>query len=297
MGDTWGISGPTFLLAYTVLAVVVLITAIRARRTIVRSGGDEPVTGVGRRPHDVAYLNGGADLAVVSALTALRLRGAIWSERGNAQAVPRTDPGADELERAVHAAVETPTHRKWIATHRWVAAALGTIERRLIDAKLLLSDAQRRRIRATGWWMAAVAGLGLVRLLAGIANAKPVGLLVVALLPVSVVAVVLLVSAPRRTRRGERTLVALRTDNHALAPKERPDWALYGPAGAALGIGLFGMSAVWASDPSIAGELAVQRISASGGDGGSSWSGGGDSGGGGGCGGGGCGGGGGGCGG
>ena len=122
----------------------------------------------------------------------------------------------------MHAAVETPTHRKWIATHRWVAAALGTIERRLIDAKLLLSDAQRRRIRATGWWMAAVAGLGLVRLLAGIANAKPVGLLVVALLPVSIVAVVLLVSAPRRTRRGDRTLVALRTTTTPWRPRSGP---------------------------------------------------------------------------
>ena len=155
----------------------------------------------------------------MSALTALRLRGAIWSERGNAQAVPRTDPGPDELERAVHAAVATPTHRKWVANNTRVAAALAGIERRLIDAGLLLSDAQRRRIRGTGWWMVAVAGLGLVRLLAGIANAKPVGLLVVALLVVTIVAVVLLASAPRRTRRGDRTLAALRDENHALAPK------------------------------------------------------------------------------
>ena len=120
--------------------------------------------------------------------------------------------------------------------------------------------------------MVAVAGLGLVRLLAGIANAKPVAWLVVAFIVVTIAAVILLASAPRRTRRGDRTLAALRDDNHVLAPKERPDWALYGPAGAALGIGLFGMCAVWASDPAIAGELAVQRMSA--GDGGSSWSGG-----------------------
>ncbi len=291
MGDTWGISGPTFLVAYAVLAVVVLIAAIRARRAITRSGGDEPASGVSARPHDVAYLNGGADLALVSALTALRLRGAIWSERGIAQAVPRTDPGTDELERAVYSAIGAPTHRKWIANHRWVASPLGAIASRLVDAGLLLSDAQRRRVRAVGWWMVAVVGLGLVRVLAGIANAKPVGLLVFVMGIVTIVAVVLLLSAPRLTHRGRLTLAALRTDHHALSPKQRPDWALYGPAGAALGIGLFGMGAVWASDPAIAGELAVQRMS-SGGDG-SSWSGG-DSGGssgcGGGCGGGGCGG-------
>jgi hypothetical protein len=99
-----------------------------------------------------------------------------------------------------------------------------------------------------------------------------------------------MVSAPRRSRLGDRTLAALRSDNHALDPQERPDWGLYGPMGAALGIGLFGMTAVWASDPAIAGELAVQRM-ATGGSDSSGSSGGGDSGSSSGCGGGGCGGG------
>lgn len=289
MGDTWGISGPTFLFLYAVLAAAVLIASIKVRRTIAGSSRDEPVSAIARQPHDVAYLNGGAELAVVSALTALRLRGAIWSTRGNAQRVPHADPGSDGLERALYSAIDAPTHRKRIPTNRGVAAALAVIEKRLSDAGLLLSAAQRRRIRGVGWWMLAVAGLGLVRLLAGIANAKPVGLLVVALLIVTVIAVVLMSTAPRRTRLGDKTLAALRTDNHALHPNERPDWAVYGPLGAALGIGLFGMSAVWASDPALAGELAVQRIATSGGSDGSS--GGGDSGGSSGCGGGGCGGG------
>ena len=37
MGETWGISGPTFLLFYVVLAVVVLVVAIRARRAVTRA--------------------------------------------------------------------------------------------------------------------------------------------------------------------------------------------------------------------------------------------------------------------
>jgi len=76
MGDTWGISGAAFLLFYVALAVIVLIAAIRARRGVTRTGSVEPVTAIRTRPHDVAYLNGGAELALVSALTALRLRGA-----------------------------------------------------------------------------------------------------------------------------------------------------------------------------------------------------------------------------
>lgn len=279
MGDTWGISGPAFLFGYVVLAAIALLAAIRGRRAIIRAGGDEPLPGIGRHPHDVAYLNGGAELAVVSALTALRLRGAIWSERGNVQAVPRADRGADALERGLYAAAEMPTNRRLIASHRWVADVLTATEQRLVDAGLLLSPTQRHRIRACGWWMAGVGGLGVLRLLGGIANGKAVGFLAALLILTAVITMGLMGTVPLRTRRGDRTLVALRAEHHNLAPRQRPDWALYGAGGAALGIGLYGMTALWASDPAIAGELAVQRTSADAGGGGGGSCSGGDSGG------------------
>jgi hypothetical protein len=71
--------------------------------------------------------------------------------------------------------------------------------------------------------------------------------------------VVLLVAAPRRTKEGDRTLARLRSEQHDLSPKMRPDWTVYGPEGAALGVGIFGTSALWASDPAFADELALQR--------------------------------------
>lgn len=46
-----------------------------------------------------------------------------------------------------------------------------------------------------------------------------------------------------------------------LAPRMRPDWRAYGPAIAGLGVGIFGASALWASDPDLAAGLAVQRHS------------------------------------
>ena len=74
-----------------------------------------------------------------------------------------------------------------------------------------------------------------------------------------------------------------------LSPSQRPDWTAYGPAGAALGVGLFGVSALWASDPAFAAEVeATQARAAASGAGSSGCGGGGSSGcgGGGGCGGG-----------
>ncbi len=296
MGETWGISGPVFLTGYLVLAALGWLATAWARRALA-GGPDRPAPGDGR-PHDLAYLNGGADLAVTSALTSMHLTGTIAPARGQVQAVGRPHPRADALERAIHFATGTPAARKRLASARPVRTALDAMHKRLVAEDLLLSEPRRLRIRAIGWWMVAIAAVGLVRLLAGVADGKPVAFLVVALLGVTAVALVQLLHAPRRSRAGDRLLARLRTEHHELSPKQRPDWVAYGPAAAALGVGVFGASALWASDPALAEELALQRT-AGGGDGGASagWGGGdgggggGDGGGGGGgCGGGGCGG-------
>jgi uncharacterized protein (TIGR04222 family) len=298
--ETWGISGPTFLLAYLVLAVAVWIAGTQTRRMLADPRTTGPAADVTAHPHDVAYLNGGAELAVYSALSSMHLRGTITSSRGAVQSVGRLDPGTDGLERAIHFTARGRVRRSRLPFHRPVMTALSEIEKRLVGAGLLLSEEQRLRIRRVGVWMLAVAVLGLVRVLAGVAEAKPVGFLVAALIAVALVAVVQFARAPRRTRRGDRMLATLRTEHHLLSPEVKPDWSVHGPAGAALGVGIFGMGALWASDPAFADELAAERVAAagwSGGDGGagvSSYgdsSGGGGDGGGGGCGGGGCGGG------
>lgn len=292
-GDTWGISGPAFLLMYVLIALAVWIAGTQARRTIAGAPLGRPGVDAEARPYDIAYLNGGPDLAVNAALGAMHRTGAITSSRGRVSAAGRVEPGADPLERAIHLATGVPVARTRLQHNRTVRGALDTIHARLVSGGLLMSEDDRRRYRAVGWWTVGLAALGLARLLAGIAAAKPVGHLVVCLLVVSVVAVVQLARAPRRTRSGDRVLATLRAEHHTLAPVMRPDWAVYGAGGAALGVALFGTSALWASDPAFADELELQRAAsgsgasyAGGGD-----SGGGDSGGGGGCGGGGCGGG------
>ena len=89
-------------------------------------------------------------------------------------------------------------------------------------------------------------------------------------------------------------LAELRSSQHDLYPASKPDWTVYGPARRPWASGCSASSALWASDPAMAAELAAapgvggERIHGGGVDGGSS--GGGSSCGGGGCGGGGCGG-------
>jgi uncharacterized protein (TIGR04222 family) len=295
---TWGISGGDFLVGYGVLAVLAVAWCLVRRRALADGPAHPPVTDWSRRPHDLAYLNGGADLAVYSALSAMHLRGTIASRKGQVTAVGTLDARTDDLERAIHRGAARTVHRNRLPGQHAVCTAVAAIHKRLVADGLLLSDAQRARIRRSGLVMVAVAALGLVRLLAGVAGAKPVGGLIAELAVVTVVAVVLVAGAPRRTRLGTATLARLRTEEHLLSPSLRPDWTAHGPEAAALAVGLFGMSALWASDPAFAQELAVAKatgaasyggggdFSGGGGDGG----GGGSCGGGGGCGGGGCGG-------
>lgn len=281
--ETWGIAGSTFLPAYLLIAATVGVGGICARRALAEPGATEPIDDLTDRPHDVAYLAGGGELAVWSALCAMHLRGTLTAADGTVRAVGRLDATTDALEEAIHATAGSPVGRRRLVFHRSVRPALGGIEERLVAAGFLLSDDRRRRIRRVGFWMLGVAALGLVRVLADIAEVRPVALLVTALLLVAAVAVWQLTLSPRRTRRGNRALAALRDRHRALAPEREPDWQSHGPAGAALGIGLFGTGALAASAPGLAREIAPRVATASGaGTSGLAVSGGGDGGGGGG---------------
>lgn len=298
---TWGITGPAFLAGYGLLVLAALVGIIVVRW---RLSGGPPGTGrpeLGGQPHDIAYLNGGPELAVLSTLSSMRVAGTIVAQgRGLVHAAQAVGTTGSELERAIHLAAIVPIPQRELVTHRIVRTALDAARQRLEGAGLLLSEARRRRIKRAGLWMVPVAGLGLVRLLAGAANGAPVGYLILELIGVGILAAILLSTAPARSRRGTAELSRLRTAHNELDPRLRPDWTAYGPAVAGLGVGIFGAGALWASDPAFAADLEAQRVTAGMGGSGFGYHGGGDGGsaghsgggcGSGGCGGGGCGGG------
>jgi uncharacterized protein (TIGR04222 family) len=281
--ETWGISGTTNLAAYLLIAVTIGTAGFCRRRALADPGITRPVGDLTARPHDVAYLAGGSDLAVWSALCAMHLRGTLTASDGSVQAAGRIDPATDGLEKAIHATASSSVAHRRLVFHRSVQPELAVIEERLVAGGFLLSDDRRSQIRRVGFWMFAVAVLGLVRVLADVAEARSVGLLVLVLLIVTSVAVVQLARAPRRSRHGDRTLATLRAEHRALAPEREPDWREHGPADAALGIGLFGTSALVASAPGFAREIAPRGAAVGGFDiAGLAVSGGGDGGGGGG---------------
>lgn len=303
--DTWGISGPDFLRLYIGLAVAVYLSA-----TVVLVWSRYRPTGTDLRdvarlltPPEVAYLRGGPKGAVLCVVASLRARHLILASGKRRLATTRAVPPNElfPLERAVHEAVRHQMRFKGLADAAKVRAELDAIDARLTGIGLLLPSAHRRWVRVGRLAIIAVLGLGVVRLIAGIANHKPVGFLLLTVFGyAALMAVWLLVNSSLfpRTSTGRQVLRHLRERYVTLSPAHRPSWGAGGAPTAAMSAALFGAAAVYAGDPAFAHRLGVATSAASGSAsssggtacGGGGCGSGGGGGGGGGCGGGGCGG-------
>lgn len=297
--DTWGVPGPTFLRFYLLTALVVVVGSLVYRSRMLAG---QPTVGAGRLgPQQVAYLNGGDQLAIWTALGGLRGSGAVGVGPDRRLTADGSLPsGVTPLDQAVHHAARNHLHTRELARDQRVVRALTELREGLERQGLALPPEQRAAARRGAWWVLALMALGAARIAAGLANGRPVGFLLIACL-VLIVPLVLLARVPWRTRAADAALRELRRSNSHLSPASAPAYATYGAAGAAMGVALFGTVSLWTLDPGFAEQAEIQRqaLNTGGGSGfggsGSSCGGGGGSscgggGGGGGCGGGGCGG-------
>jgi uncharacterized protein (TIGR04222 family) len=289
--DTWGISGPNFLILFGGAIIVVVILFVVHRRFLFAGNAGTDVDRLG--PQQIAYLNGGGKLAVYTALGGLRTAGAIGSgpDKTLVQAGPLPG-GTTPLDTAVYNAAGRRVGTGEVLTDQWVVAAIDQLRTGLEASGLATTAGQRRTARLWAAAGAALVVLGVARLVAGIANHKPVDFLVVAI-AIAVIATVQILrkSSVTATRAATNGLARLRRSHHYLAPAQSPAYATYGAGGAAMSVALFGTGSLYAMDPEFAAGAGIQQASAAGSSGGgSSCSSGSSCGGGGGCGGGGCGG-------
>jgi uncharacterized protein (TIGR04222 family) len=306
-GDTWGISGPTFLWVFLFLGVAIVIGTLVNRQRVLR--GPVHVRANAVTGQEAAYLNGGPRLAVYASLGALHTAGAIAvSDDGVLAQTGALPAGSTPLDVAVYHAADRRIRPRALLADRWVGDAVGSLREVLERSGLAVPAEARRSARSGALVLFALLAFGVVRLVAGVSNKRPVALLAMLLVVLGLVTVMLLVKVPHRTAAADFVLTTLRLKHSELAPVKQPAWSTYGPAGAAMGVALFGTAALWTAAPAFAAAADIQRqfAAAHGGDGSSYYAGGGDSGagyytggshsscggggGGGGCGGGGCGG-------
>jgi uncharacterized protein (TIGR04222 family) len=295
--DTWGISGPRFLLIYVALLAVTVAGVVLARRRALAAPDGAAVPARLDR-YEAAYLNGGCDLAATTAVSSLLRAGQLAPSprrRSRRRLVAGTAPpaGAHPVEWATYQLVAArPDQPHWaLGAELCREPAMAAVRERLRQGGLTATDEQRARYRAAGLWFLPVAVLGVARVAAGTANGRPVGFLVVLLVVTVVLAVALCLRVPDATELGRRTLERLRAETGRPA-------AGASASELAMATALFGAGVLWAADTETAVALRIPREhgahlggswggDAGGGGGGSCGGGGGC---GGGCGGGGCGG-------
>ena len=295
--DTWGISGPTFLMLYLGAVVAAAILAAIHRHTLF--AGDTGTDVDRLSPQQVAYLNGRERQAIYTALGGLRAAGAIDS--GPDRTLAQTGPlpsGVTPLDTAVYSAAGRRIRVRDLGSDPWVTAAVDQLRERLENAGLARTAAQRRTARLWAIAGTTLVGIGIARLVAGIGNGKPVGFLVPSVVLAVFVTIAMLVTpSGTATRAATRGMAELRRRHQYLSPGQSPSYATYGAAAAAMGVALYGAASLYDMDPVFAAGADTVRAKAANGwagadGGGTSCGGGGGTscGGGGGCGGGGCGG-------
>ncbi|GAA1859501.1 TIGR04222 domain-containing membrane protein [Asanoa iriomotensis] len=298
-GDTWGISGPTFLGIYVALAIVAIVATALVRSMLSRGPEDGWPN---LTPEQVAFLNGGATLARYTSLGGLRRGGAIGANPDRTLVPTGPLPvGSTPLDTAVYNAAGKRLRTRDLSRDTWVSSALDDIRTGLERAGLLMSRERRRLSRLAALLLLPVVVLGGARISDGLANDRPVGFLILLVIVTVVWMLVSLTRAAYRTKAGTRAITGLRKQHGYLAPGEAPSYATYGAGATAMGVALFGASTLFLLDPAFAADAEINRqvsggSSSDGGAGysdsgsGGSCSGGSSCGGGGGCGGGGCGG-------
>lgn len=266
MLDPFALDGRHFLILYgLLLAATALLCRLAAER--LRADGRRQTVS---DPDSLALLGGGAQRLAEAAVTRLMVAGQLRHDGGD-----RFVPGNRRVAAATaldHALLTLPMPARWPALSRTAAAESRRLRHRLEGQGLLLDAEQRRQVRLVQTLpLAALLGLGALRLWQGLAHDKPVGFLI--MLMVLALALLLhgLVVDPR-TRAGIAAWKLARIDHRRLRLAARD-------AEAALAVALFGTAALAGSwlEP-------LHRLRSS--DGGTSAEAGGD----GGCGGGGCGG-------
>lgn len=205
--------GGDFLRLFAVLMLVSVIGAVILRRAARNTG---PARGERPSAFDLAYLAGGAPRCADAAIAQLL-----------ADEVVVWDPLAKELKlrgSPTHAKVPLDAVARCVAPDgdpvnvvKRAAVALQPVQQSLVARGFMLDDAAAWRVRLySALPLLLVCLFGGIKIMVGLDRGKPVGFLVVLTIILGVIALVLLLKRPSRTRAGDDAVAAAKRQ-HARA--------------------------------------------------------------------------------
>ncbi|MBL8176971.1 MAG: TIGR04222 domain-containing membrane protein [Bryobacterales bacterium] len=206
--NPFDLRGPEFLVLYIAVSVTAILAAYLNRRR--REGADTRPLPKLEDPYLIAYLRGGREGAVETAMISLIDRQRIVVENG--QMLKRTDAGVHHpLEKALLQEVASPRQAQDARKLRSTDASLDGYETHLVKQGLLPDATQKAaRLRDAAFVCIALSLFALAKIAIALARGRTNIILLIVFMVVSLI-VAFAVCNPRLTARGKRTLEHLRT--------------------------------------------------------------------------------------
>ncbi|MBN6038768.1 TIGR04222 domain-containing membrane protein [Amycolatopsis sp. 195334CR] len=218
MDEPWGLSGPDFLVLYAFLLALPLAVALVGRLALASGGNRAATAYTPGNVYEVAFLAGGADRVVDTAVASLLERGLARADStGRVRGVG--NPPADPVELAVHKVIVRRSSSKMPDLRRELrkSQVLRGMTKHLTDAGLIRPTGGRVVLRRAVYVLyLLILALGVLRLVNGIVRDRPVGFLVFLVVAAAIatfVAAKVAKSAPpvRPTAQGSVQLASARS--------------------------------------------------------------------------------------
>jgi uncharacterized protein (TIGR04222 family) len=237
--------GPEFLALYVVLLLAAVAVAAGLRRCLCWPSDEPTSEELDLSSQEIAFLNGGEELAVNAAIARLAHEGALavdFEDRTLTASGERLRFDASELEREIYSAVKGEAGIPIAALRPMVSSQIAPIRQHLFDLGLLVGDYRAWAARVLPSILILTVGLfGMVKIVIGLSRGRPVELLV-ALSVLSLLVSSMFRTRVHRSRRGDRALAQLQLENAPLKNQVGSRWNELAGADLALGVSLYGMS-------------------------------------------------------
>ncbi len=244
--NPFDLPGPEFLQLYAIVLIVAVIVAYLARWLLRLPGGAAPAPAFDLTPYEVAYLSGGAALAIDAAVVRLVQLGVLFLDVGarrlSQRSVVALPARAHPLEQAVHRAAAEDIGTKVEKVRDETTAVADELREPLDELGLLIPRERVGLVRLVpGLVVLAATLFGVIKIFVGMSRDRPV-LYLFLLVMVSIVPVVLFfANGSFRSRRGDAALRQWKHENAALEYASRRRGDELADNDLLLAMGLFGI--------------------------------------------------------